>query len=141
MKKNEKILLVEDDLELLKVLREQVTGAGLKIKFAASGTEALKIAARIGELDLLITDVLLPDLNGIDLAKKLLALRPGLKVAFMSGYLRPSLADTEEPALPPPPFIQKPFSGKTLTGFIRKCLREGTGQELTQEDEQTFLGT
>ena len=122
MKNTEKILLVEDDRELLQSLRVHLKGSGYKIKFAATGAEALKIAASAGELDLLVTDVLLPDLNGIELAKKLLQRQPNLKVAFMSGYLRPSLADPDEPDVPPPPFLQKPFSGKTLTVFIRRCL-------------------
>lgn len=135
MKKTEKILLVEDDRELLKVLREHLKGSEFKIRFATTSAEALKIAASAGELDLLLTDVLLPDLNGLELAKKLLKRQPGLKVAFMSGYLRPSLADPEEPEAATTPFIQKPFSGKTLTVFIRKCLR---GEE-TAEPEQPLL--
>ncbi|NTV13169.1 MAG: response regulator [Desulfobulbaceae bacterium] len=129
MKNPEKILLVEDDRELLKTLREHLRDSGLKIRFAASGNEALKLAASAGELDLLITDVLLPDLNGIELAKRLLARQPGLKVAFMSGYLRPSLADPDAAEAQPTPFIQKPFSGKTLTAFIRKCLRGEEAEE------------
>ena len=132
MKKSEKVLLVEDDRELLKTLKEHLKGAGFKTRFAATGAEALKLAATAGELDLLITDVLLPDLNGIELAKKLLARQPGLKVAFMSGYLRPSLADPDTPDAAPTPFIQKPFSGKTLTGFIRQCLR---GDEAEAPDQ------
>lgn len=131
MKKSEKVLLVEDDRELLKSLREHLKGSGLKVRFAATGAEALKIAASAGALDLLITDVLLPDVNGIELAKKLLARQPDLKIAFMSGYLRPSLADPEKPDTAPTPFIQKPFSGKTLTSFIKKCLR---GEEEAEAD-------
>lgn len=133
MKETAKILLVEDDKELLEFLRVHLKDSGLKVKFAATATEALKIAASTGELDLLLSDVLLPDLNGIDLAKKLLARQPGLKVAFMSGYLRPSLADPEETESSPTPFIQKPFSGKTLTVFIRKCLRG----EAEEDQEQS----
>jgi len=138
MKKPEKILLVEDDLELLKALREHLKGSGLKIKFAATSAEALKIASSAGELDLLLTDVLLPDLNGIELAKKLLARQPGLKVAFMSGYLRPSLADPEVPEAAPTPFLQKPFSGKTLTVFIRKCLQGEAPEDHDQTTSQLF---
>lgn len=120
--KSEKILLVEDDRELLKALREYLQNSDLKIRYAASGAEARKIAAGSGQFDLLITDVLLPDLNGIELAKILLARQPGLKIAFMSGYLRPSLANPDDPEAPQTPFLQKPFTGKTLSVFIRKCL-------------------
>jgi len=120
MKKARSILVVDDDLELLTLLREQLKGSEFKARFAATGSEALKIAAGTGKLELLLTDVLLPDTNGIELAKTALALRPGLKVAFMSGYLRPTLTNTAPPSAPAKSFIQKPFSGKSLLVFLRK---------------------
>ncbi|HSH13296.1 MAG TPA: hypothetical protein VLA15_06090, partial [Desulfurivibrionaceae bacterium] len=70
------------------------------------------------------TDVLLPDINGIELARTMRKRQPGLKVAFMSGYLRPTLTDPDEPDAPPKTFIQKPFSGKSLLGFLRET-RDG----------------
>lgn len=124
MKNSEKILLVDDDRQLLQSLRKQLTASGFKVRTAASGAEALKIANGLTELDLLVTGVLLPELNGIELARTLLARRPGLKVAFISGTLRPSLADPEAPEEEPPlpPFLQKPFTPRTLCGFVKRCL-------------------
>lgn len=124
MKNTGKILVVDDDRELLKLLKEQLKGSEFKARFAASGAEALKIAAGAGELEMLLTDVLLPDTNGMELAKKLLKRQPGLKVAFMSGSLRPALQDPDNPETPPKSFIQKPFSGKSLRSFLRGC-RDG----------------
>ncbi len=119
MKKTWKILVVDDDRELLKLLREHLKGSEFKARFAASGAEALKIAAGPGEIELLLTDVLLPDINGIELARTMLKRQPGLKIAFMSGYLRPALTDQENPESTAKGFIQKPFSGKSLRSFLR----------------------
>lgn len=119
MKKTWKILVVDDDQELLKLLREHLKGSEFKARFAAGGAEALKIAAGPGEIELLLTDVLLPDINGIELARTMLKRRPGLQVAFMSGYLRPALTDPEHPESTARSFIQKPFSGKSLRSFLR----------------------
>lgn len=115
-----KILVVDDDRELLKFLREHLKGSEFKARFAATGAEALKIAAGTGGIELLLTDVLLPDINGIVLARTMLKRQPGLKVAFMSGYLRPALTDLDDPGFPPKTFLQKPFSGKSLRSFLRK---------------------
>lgn len=123
MKKAGKILVVDDDRELLALLRQHLKGSEFKASFAAGGAEALKIAAG-GNIELLLTDVLLPDINGIELARTMLARQPDLKVAFMSGYLRPSLSDPDTPEAAPTTFIQKPFSGKTLRAFLRKA-RDG----------------
>lgn len=123
MKKAGKILVVDDDRELLALLRQHLKGSEFKASFAAGGAEALKIAAG-GNIELLLTDVLLPDINGIELARTMLARQPDLKVAFMSGYLRPSLSDPDTPEAVPTTFIQKPFSGKTLRAFLRKA-RDG----------------
>lgn len=121
MKKIWKILVVDDDRELLKLLREHLKGSEFKARFAAGGLEALKIAAT-GEIEFLLTDVLLPDINGIEMAKKMLKQKPGLKIAFMSGYLRPALTDLEDPESPAKGFLQKPFSGKSLRSFLREHL-------------------
>lgn len=124
MKKSGKILVVDDDRELLKLLRGHLQGTELKARFTSSGAEALKIAASAGDIELLLTAVLLPDINGIELAKTMLKRQPGLKVAFMSAYLRPALTDLDDPEAPPKTFIQKPFSGKSLRSFLRKT-RDG----------------
>lgn len=129
MKKSAKILVVDDDRELLKLLKGHLKGSEFKARFAAGGAEALKIAASAGDIELLLTAVLLSDINGIELARTLLRRQPGLKVAFMSGYLRPALTDLGDPSSPPKTFIQKPFSGKSLRCFLRKT-RDG---EITVE--------
>jgi DNA-binding NtrC family response regulator len=124
MKKTGNILVVDDDRELLTLLREHLRGSEFKARFAAGGAEALKIAGSAGDIELLLTDVLLPDGNGIELARTMLARQPGLKVAFMSGYLRPSLGDPDDPGASVKTFIQKPFSGKSLRAFLRRT-RDG----------------
>ena len=121
MKKTGKILVVDDDRELLKLLRENLRGSGFKARFAAGGAEALKLATSAGDIELLLTDVLLPDITGVELAKKMLARQPDLKVAFMSGYLRPAMAGADNQGIPEAAFLQKPFSGKSLRAFLRKA--------------------
>ena len=89
---------------------------------AASAAEAMALATgHQGRLDLLLTDVVMPDMGGRQLAEALKARRPGLKVLFMSGYtddtvLRDGLASPDQL------FLQKPFSVAALGRRVREVL-------------------
>ncbi len=80
-------LVVEDEPDLLKILKLMLDDLGLHVLTASNGNEALAIqGAYKGEIDFLITDVVMPDLNGVKLSALFRSVRPKAKVVFMSGY-------------------------------------------------------
>lgn len=116
------ILLVEDE-ELVRSLAEQIlTDRGYAVITASNGAEALEAATRLEQgVDLLLTDIVMPGMSGLDLAQRLQRRDPRLRVLFMSGYadsplLRVGLA--QEGAA----FLQKPFSADVLDRRIRDLL-------------------
>ena len=89
---------------------------------AAAPSIAIRIAdEHKGQIQLLITDVVLPEMNGCDLSKKLQTISPNLKTLFMSGYTADFVNNQGVIDLDLN-FIQKPFSIKTLLGAIKKIL-------------------
>ncbi|MFZ5571914.1 MAG: PAS domain S-box protein [Thermodesulfobacteriota bacterium] len=118
----ETILLVEDEPEILDVVRTILQNLGYNLVTAASPVEAIHLAAEHdGEIHLLITDVIMPEMNGRDLAKRLLALYPNLKCLFMSGYTADVIAHhgvLDEGVH----FIQKPFRIDELAEKVRSAM-------------------
>ncbi len=116
----ETLLLVEDEESLREILADVLRGSGYEVLTARLGADALRAAERhSGTIELLVTDVSLPDLNGLDLAEQLQRARPGMLALFMSGYPRESLV----PSLPADaPFLQKPFRTDLLIRAIRQAL-------------------
>ena len=121
----ETILVVEDDLSLLKLAQKILQGLGYSVLAADATKEALKIAKdHIGEIHLLVTDVIMPEMNGQELSERLKSLHPGLKCIFMSRYTANAIAHhgvLDEGGR----FIQKPFSKRDLATIVRKVLDEG----------------
>jgi two-component system cell cycle sensor histidine kinase/response regulator CckA len=119
----ETILLTEDD-EMVRTLATKVlTGYGYQVLTAANGREAISIVEHHSHpIHLLITDVVMPGMHGRDLADRLTALRPELRVLFMSGYT--DRAIVHEQFLDEKTFIQKPFSPQRLASKIREILDE-----------------
>jgi DNA-binding NtrC family response regulator len=95
---------------------------GYNVLTAVSPDEAIYLSENYtGVINLLITDVVLPEMNGCDMSKKLISLYPNLKCLFMSGYTADVIAHhgvLEEEVH----FIQKPFSMKELSSIVRKAL-------------------
>ena len=119
---SETVLAVDDDPTMIDLLEEVLKPLGYNVLSAASGEEALEMADKNqNDIDLLLTDVVLPGIKGQDLAKQLLHRCPDVNVLFMSGYLCPSMAhsDSEQGF---EAFIQKPFSPNALLRKIRKLL-------------------
>jgi PAS domain S-box-containing protein len=113
----ETILLVEDEEGVRSLLRKMLRKKGYTVLDARDGGEALFVSKEHqGPIHLLLTDVVMPKVNGWELAKRLAPLRPEMKVLFMSGYtddaiVRHSMADVDTS------FIQKPF---TPDGLVEK---------------------
>ncbi|MBM2621340.1 PAS domain S-box protein [Actinoplanes sp. LDG1-06] len=119
------VLAVEDEEALRGVLHRILLGAGHEVLIAADGPSALALAeAHEGAIDLLLTDVVMPQMLGRDLAGHFAALRPGAKVLFMSGYARPVLA-SQGTLAPGVTLVEKPFSKNQLLTAIQKVLDEG----------------
>jgi two-component system cell cycle sensor histidine kinase/response regulator CckA len=119
---SETILLVEDDDRVRALVSNMLRKHGFTLLLASAGDQALEIAARHrGPIDLLLTDVLMPGLNGRMLSERLTASRPETRVLFMSGY-----SDDEILRLgvrkAAAHFIQKPFSVDALLHKIREML-------------------
>jgi PAS domain S-box-containing protein len=122
LKGTETILLVEDEAEVRRFARELLTRQGYAILEAASGPDALRLWKRHrGAVDLLLTDVIMPQMSGRELADELKALRPDLKVLFMSGYTDDVIAQHGILDLATE-FLQKPFTHETLGRKVREVL-------------------
>jgi PAS domain S-box-containing protein len=120
-KGDETVLLVEDEVDIRQVAHEILEAQGYVV-LEASGEESLSISEQYeGEIHLLVTDVVMPDINGQELAERLTVQRPNLKVLYMSGYtdkaimhhgiLKPNIA-----------FLQKPFTPQALAEKVRVAL-------------------
>jgi CheY-like chemotaxis protein len=125
----ETILLVDDEETVRKFSFRVLEKHGFDVLMASSGHEALEAAhARDHAIDLLMTDVMMPGMNGCQLAEILLARVPSLRVLFMSGYAEDVLA-TNVGLVPGAAFLGKPFKPKTLVTKVREVLDAppGTG--------------
>jgi CheY-like chemotaxis protein len=127
---NETILLVEDEKAILRMTKMMLERLGYTVLTASAPNEAISILeiSDINTIHLLMTDVVMPEMNGRDLSKKLLSMHPGLKCLFMSGYTANVIAhhgvlDTGVQ------FINKPFSGQDLAKKIREVLDEAKGEK------------
>jgi CheY-like chemotaxis protein len=119
---SETILLVEDDDRVRALVANMLRKNGFKVLLASAGDQALEIAARHrGCIDLLLTDVLMPGLNGRMLSERLTTTRPDTRALYMSGYSDDDLLrlGVKKAATP---FIQKPFSVDALVHKIRETL-------------------
>jgi CheY-like chemotaxis protein len=117
---SETILLVEDDKALLELNKELLESLGYTVITAGTGKAALAEASRMTNIDLLLTDIVMPEMNGRILVEKLTALRPEMKVLYVSGYtnniIQADMLDTRSA------FLQKPFSRDALARKIRELL-------------------
>jgi signal transduction histidine kinase/CheY-like chemotaxis protein len=119
----ETVMLVEDEPQVRAIVRRLLARRGYTVLEAADGHEALRIAADAAAptIDLVVTDMVMPEMSGRDFADRLAVRRPGVRVLFMSGYtddeiirrglLRPGMA-----------FLEKPFSSDRLLAAVRAAL-------------------
>ncbi len=118
------VLLVEDESAIMRITKRMVERMGFEVICASSPREAIEIAKSCKlEIKLLITDVIMPEMNGRDLTKNIKALHPNIKSLFMSGYTanviaHQSILDNDVH------FISKPFTLKELSEKIAEALEE-----------------
>ena len=116
------ILVVDDDLSVLTVVKCMLESSDYNVLLANNAEVALRMAERDDlSIDLLLTDVIMPDVNGPDLAKRIQAIRPALKVLFMSGctdsdVVRVKVLEHELGFLP------KPFTSDSLLDTVQRVL-------------------
>ena len=118
----ERILLVEDERDVRSVLVRILRMGGYDVTEASSGPDAIAITEREGlDFDILVTDVVMPEMNGRQLSEHLSALRPDLKVLFLSGYTDDILRDqgVSEGQFN---LLQKPFQPEVLLTRVREIL-------------------
>jgi signal transduction histidine kinase/ActR/RegA family two-component response regulator len=119
----ETVLLVEDEESVRELVRLTLVSRGYKVLEAENGECGLHIADSFKEnIDILITDVMMPGMGGRELAKRLLELRPGISVLYLSGYTEDSVI-TQGSSGPPTAFLQKPFTLQNLAKKVREVLR------------------
>ena len=118
------VLVVEDDDQLRRLAHRALANNGFEVLEADRGRTALDVARRHkGVIDLLLTDVVMPDTNGRKLAETLRAARPGLRVLYMSGY--PDRAIVANGMLGPgDAYVAKPFTTEAITRKVREVLEE-----------------
>jgi PAS domain S-box-containing protein len=118
----ERVLLVEDEPALLDIGRELLAEAGYDVLTASAGDAALDVLSAAGPIDLMLTDVVLPGLNGPALLQEARRLRPGLKVILMSGYTDRMVADRGLSLDEGTAFLEKPFTPQALLHTVRALL-------------------
>ena len=118
----ETVLLVEDEPELLKMGKTMLKKLGYNVFSAGTPAEAIRLVEEhTGKINLLLTDVVMPEMNGQNLTERLLAINPGMECLFMSGYTADVIAQhgvLKEKVQ----FIQKPFSIEDLSAKVREAL-------------------
>ncbi len=121
----ETILVVEDEKALRRVARRILGAAGYTVLTAAGGPEAIAICAQHGDdIHLLLTDMVMPSMSGMELAQELLQTRPALRVLYTSGYSDAGLVQQGvlEPGVH---FLPKPFTAADLVKRVREALDSG----------------
>ena len=116
----EGVLLAEDEETIRSLVGEVLTRSGYKVFAAPNGDEAMRLLSQhIGEIDLLLTDVVMPGMGGPDLARAAARLNPSLRVLYTSGYASEPDEAFEDPDVA---FIGKPFSPMELVSKVRDVL-------------------
>jgi len=118
----ETILLAEDEDSVRNLTRSVLARQGYRVLEARTGSEALAVAARFSErIDLLLTDVVMPEMGGRELGRRLLMKRPDIRILYMSGHANDTVVRTLtlEPGMP---LLAKPFTPEELANAAREVL-------------------
>ena len=126
----ETILLVEDEPAVRKLVSTILRSRGYRVLVAGDGLEALQLLeSHAGSVKLLLTDVVMPEMSGRELAERVLARTPEVRVVFMSGYTSEVVGagDLLQPGVN---YLQKPFGPESLAQMVRRLLDDKAGAEL-----------
>ena len=127
---SETVLLVEDEDAVRALAREVLRRHGYAVLEARHGVDALSVVERHADpIDLMITDVVMPHMSGRDLAERLSAARPAMKVLFMSGYTDHAVVHRD--LTPGTAFLQKPFTPDVFARKVRQVLDEQAARSST----------
>jgi CheY-like chemotaxis protein len=122
----ETILLVEDEAAVRSLVKRILTQKGYRVLEASDGAIALRLAAgHVGEIDLVLTDVLMPNLGGRGMFEELKELSPDMRVLFISGNPKEEVFP-EKAIASRTPYLQKPFTSETLLSEVRAALGYAT---------------
>jgi CheY-like chemotaxis protein len=119
---SETILLVEDEATVRSFARRTLEGLGYRVLAAGDGRQALAaVSGHPGRIDVLMTDVMMPGMQGTELAERLASLRPGIRVLFASGFSGNTAFGPRK--LPPDmAYLPKPYSSDSLARAVRTLL-------------------
>jgi CheY-like chemotaxis protein len=122
------VLLVEDEPMVRELARRVLERAGYTVVDASDGAHAIEVSrSGLDAVDLLVTDVVMPRMGGWELAERLLAERPELRVLFISGYADEAI-DMQEVAGRPVSFLQKPFTPQELVNRVGTLVGHRAGK-------------
>ena len=136
------ILLVEDETAVREVTHAVLLHAGYRVLESSNARDALQLArAHAGGIDLLLTDVIMPEMNGAELANELQTMQPDLVTVFMSGYAEGDVARRMHRTSAN--HIQKPFTVHELTSRIAEALRTTfpASGRIGRQESQSGLST
>lgn len=119
-----RVLIVEDDLSVLKITIRIIEDAGMEVLQARDGSEGLRVIESGVDLDLLLTDAVMPNMNGLELIQAARHVRPGLPVIVCSGYAADDLH--RDPMGLDVDFLEKPYSAKGLVELLGQHLSQST---------------
>jgi CheY-like chemotaxis protein len=126
------ILVVDDEAAVVALVRTMLWRAGYNVLEAAGGEEALRVAAQeTGPVHVLLADVVMPGMNGYELAARMLAAQPEVKVLFMSGYRDRVIFENTGIDAADSPLLRKPFTQFALVSAISDLLA-GAGLEVPE---------
>jgi len=138
MHKNEKttILVVDDAPMVLGMIKRILSSRGYRLLLASNGAEALELAKKSdGEIDLLLTDVVMPGITGLDLAREFIKTYPKTEIMFMSGHVDPSVI-RQHALFDKTTFFSKPFTPSRLVAKIRSILEPDYVPEIDDESQE-----
>lgn len=121
----ETLLLVDDEADVRDALGQLLRQLGYRVYLAASALEALALIEQVGDqLDLLISDVVMPGMDGLQLATRARQLHPDLPILLISGYADGAVTGVRDSS-----FLRKPFSLDELAAEVRNTLTRGADPE------------
>jgi len=125
-KGSETVLVVDDEEGVRKLVSAVLHNGGYTVMEAANGSAALSVYEKNShKIDLVLTDVVMPQMNGIELGRQLAGKNPDLQILYMSGYRDNPYHS--QPGDPPKAFLNKPFTSDVLLAKVREMLDEGGG--------------